>query len=63
MKKLTKRRLIDFCIFEACFLTLYFAGAGFWALLVLPLGLWNYYDGMTRLQISITETETTKELA
>lgn len=25
-----------------------YAGAGWWALLVIPFGLWNFYDGMTR---------------
>ena len=48
MKATTKRRLVDIAIFLATFHALYFAGAGFWALLILPFGFWNYYDGLTR---------------
>lgn len=52
MKPITKRRIIDFCVLEICFLALYFAGAGLWAMLVAPLALWNYYDGATRSKLA-----------
>lgn len=51
MKPLTKRKLIDFFVGQATFLGLYFAGAGLWALLLVPYGLWNYYDGQTRMHL------------
>lgn len=43
-----KRNIIDFVISAATLYALYRAGAGLWALLVFPYGLWNFYDGRTR---------------
>lgn len=40
--------LLDFIVFMATYLTLHFAGAGFWALLIVPFALWNFWDGYTR---------------
>lgn len=48
MKPLMKRRLIDICISFVTYLTISLAGAGWWALLIVPFGFWNFYDGMTR---------------
>lgn len=42
------RRLLDFAIGMAVYLALAYAGAGWWALLVFPYGLWCFYDGFTR---------------
>lgn len=43
-----KRNLIDFLISLAVSNGLAYAGAGLWALVVIPYGLWNFYDGLTR---------------
>lgn len=48
MKPKTKRRLLDIMIMIVTLLTLDIAGAGWWALLAFPFGLWNFYDGMTQ---------------
>jgi hypothetical protein len=43
-----KRRQIDTAITVATIAALWAAGAGWWALLAAPYGMWNFYDGMTR---------------
>lgn len=49
MTGLNKRRWLDFGIAFALYMVLALpAGAGLWALLIFPFGLWNFYDGMTR---------------
>ena len=35
-------------IYAATTSTLLYAGAGWWAFVIFPLSLWNYYDGKTR---------------
>lgn len=51
MKPLTKRRLIDTAIAAVTYLALSLAGAGWWALLIVPFGAWNFYDGQTRREL------------
>ena len=48
MKTRTRLALFDLGVYLATFITLFVAGAGFWALLIFPYGIWNYYDGQTR---------------
>jgi hypothetical protein len=43
-----RRRWLDFTITMAMYLAMAYAGAGWWALLIFPFALWNYYDGLTR---------------
>lgn len=48
MTKLKKRILLSNAIdFSVTFL-LYIAGAGMWALIVVPISVWSFYDGRTR---------------
>lgn len=51
MTKLTKRKIVDFLVNVAAFLVLYFSGSGMFALLVIPVACWNYFDGYTRDKI------------
>lgn len=52
MSQITQRKWIDFCIFVGAGLFLDWAGTPWWALLVLvPFGIWNFYDGMTRNEL------------
>ena len=48
MKLRTKRRLLDVTIGMFFYIAINAAGAGYWALLIFPFGLWNYWDGLTR---------------
>jgi hypothetical protein len=48
MTALTKRRFTDAAVFLTTFCALFYAGAGLWALLIVPYGWWNFYDGATR---------------
>jgi hypothetical protein len=41
----TTRRIIDFIATSMVIVLLMNVGAGWWALVVIPYGLWNYYDG------------------
>jgi len=43
-----KRIVLDAVIFVGTYVALNVAGAGWWAVLILPFGLWNFYDGKTR---------------
>lgn len=52
MSSRTWRTLADFLIFVVTFLVLYLAGAKFWALIIVPFAVWNYYDGLTRARLS-----------
>ena len=42
------RKLTDFALFFVTFMALFYLGAGWWALLIIPFGLWNYADGLER---------------
>jgi hypothetical protein len=44
----TQRRWLDPFIAFAAYAALYTAGAGYWALLVFPFGLWCWWDGTQR---------------
>jgi hypothetical protein len=47
-----RRRFIAVAIDIAAYAALFLSGAGWWALVILPYGLWNFYDGMTRNALS-----------
>lgn len=40
-----KMLLADVIMYSATFTTLYAAGAGLWALTIVPYGLWKYWEG------------------
>lgn len=46
MKKLSVIKLIDVAVTSSTISALYFTGAGCWALLVVPISLWNFYYGL-----------------
>lgn len=48
MKRMTRRKIIDAIVTGLTFFVLYKAGAGAWSMVVVPFGLWNYYDGYSR---------------
>lgn len=48
MSARANRIIIDTLVTTAVLGGLYFAGAGLWALVILPYGFWNFYDGQTR---------------
>ena len=52
MTPINKRRIVSMLIDYAAFAVLAFVGgAGYWAFLVFPFGIWCYYDGMTRQEL------------
>ena len=40
--------LLDVLVFTATFLALFYCGAGWWAALIVPYGLWNFLFGLLR---------------
>jgi hypothetical protein len=52
MSERTRRRFIAVAIDIAAYAALNLSGAGWWALLILPYGLWSFYDGRTRDELS-----------
>ena len=49
MKPITKRKAIDFLIFMATTSFIVVLTGKWWAATILvPFGLWNFYDGATR---------------
>lgn len=50
MKPSTKRHIVDILITTAVGGIL-LVKAGFWALLLFPFAMWNFYDGETRSKL------------
>lgn len=51
MRAITERRIIDFVINATAAAILFLGGAGWWILILIPLSVWNFYDGATRCDL------------
>lgn len=51
MRPLTKRRWLDFGCYFVTYMILWCAGARWWALVILPYGIWCFYDGITQWEL------------
>lgn len=51
MNPLVIRIGLSFVVYLVVYFSLFHAGAGLWALLIIPFGWWEHYDGLTRREV------------
>jgi hypothetical protein len=49
---MTTRSLLNAAIDITVSAAFLYAGAGLWTALLIPFGWWNFYDGMTRRELT-----------
>lgn len=48
MSPKSRRKLADFVVTVSVIAALWYLGAGWFSLIAVPYGMWNFYDGKTR---------------